>query len=251
MGTRSIFEVIRLYRLDHPHAYGDKGLCLRQKLPGVGSSPRVWGQASDVKNEQDPSRIIPTRMGTSPVLRCRMLNIGDHPHAYGDKVKILKISTGATGSSPRVWGQVHMEHLGKAEKRIIPTRMGTRKSTKAHSCKLEDHPHAYGDKQSAQRPSLRSQGSSPRVWGQVDYRDVKTNSSGIIPTRMGTSLLHGSKHRGNEDHPHAYGDKITLCPITTLVGGSSPRVWGQATLVSSAIAAPGIIPTRMGTRTLC
>ena len=50
------------------------------------------------------------------------------------------------------------------------------------------------------------------------------------------------------DHPHAYGDKNIRLPYHRSLRGSSPRVWGQAVLVSSAIAAPGIIPTRMGTR---
>ncbi len=146
MGTRSIFEVIRLYRLDHPHAYGDKGLCLRQKLPGVGSSPRVWGQASDVKNEQDPSRIIPTRMGTSSGSTHRRKNSEDHPHAYGDK-HIQSAGRGIRkGSSPRVWGQVFFFVISFCNFGIIPTRMGTSYQKKCCETSDRDHPHAYGDK---------------------------------------------------------------------------------------------------------
>ncbi len=29
---------------DHPHAYGDKNLATSERIPGWGSSPRVWGQ---------------------------------------------------------------------------------------------------------------------------------------------------------------------------------------------------------------
>ena len=50
------------------------------------------------------------------------------------------------GSSPRVWGQDDVyESLG-CYKRIIPTRMGTSTSKVNIPDNIEDHPHAYGDK---------------------------------------------------------------------------------------------------------
>ena len=53
-------------------------------------------------------------------------------------------------------------------------------------------------------------GSSPRVWGQVDkqIRDVAT--TGIIPTRMGTSDDLSDSDKRTGDHPHAYGDKPSI-----------------------------------------
>ena len=46
MGTRSIVERRQWTKKDHPHAYGDKDFkpCVRS-VP-IGSSPRVWGQAT-------------------------------------------------------------------------------------------------------------------------------------------------------------------------------------------------------------
>ena len=67
---------------------------------------------------------------------------------------------------------------------------------------------------------------------------------------MGTSTLGGMASGYFKDHPHAYGDKSVCASVRLSLPGSSPRVWGQAALVSSAIAAPGIIPTRMGTSVL-
>ena len=35
----------------------------------------------------------------------------DHPHAYGDKGGILRVTIESLGSSPRVWGQVNVFDL--------------------------------------------------------------------------------------------------------------------------------------------
>ena len=70
---------------DHPHAYGDKAEAFFKSVQGLGSSPRVWGQAP-FKNDKIPLiRIIPTRMGTSHIYTRYRYHCKDHPHAYGDK----------------------------------------------------------------------------------------------------------------------------------------------------------------------
>ena len=64
MGTR-IKNCCIWHRVkDHPHAYGDKKLSYRFHKKGVGSSPRVWGQADGYCRFCTRFGIIPTRMGT-------------------------------------------------------------------------------------------------------------------------------------------------------------------------------------------
>ena len=155
----------------------------------MGSSPRVWGQASTTIAGICAIGIIPTRMGTRfSVLHNRFQN-EDHPHAYGDKQGYTAKPITAKGSSPRVWGQVLSLPLCNGQGRIIPTRMGTRIAKKSLDAYAEDHPHAYGDKQN--RITLRAYriGSSPRVWGQEKEDKTLKTVFGIIPTRMGTSHL--------------------------------------------------------------
>ena len=111
---------------DHPHAYGDKVLHLHPHSRLLGSSPRVWGQGSDLASLSTWRRIIPTRMGTrtSP---CEItLRSRDHPHAYGDKVCPAVLRLHSIGSSPRVWGQGLAGEYNVCNVGIIPTRMGTR-----------------------------------------------------------------------------------------------------------------------------
>ena len=65
MGTSALCPCSGVFAEDHPHAYGDKRLSVCAFQNGVGSSPRVWGQASFLLYLHKLQRIIPTRMGTS------------------------------------------------------------------------------------------------------------------------------------------------------------------------------------------
>ena len=65
--------------------------------------------------------------------------------------------------------------------------MGTR-HIKARTIPVQkDHPHACGDKASPDSGLVFSEGSSPRVWGQVFFGLCLLGLVGIIPTRVGTS----------------------------------------------------------------
>ena len=235
---------------DHPHAYGDKLQTLQAFQSVIGSSPRVWGQAACGLLRYACAGIIPTRMGTRSDQYCANVKNKDHPHAYGDKLFPDSTQNIKGGSSPRVWGQVFICSASYQLRRIIPTRMGTSKSDRQASGASRDHPHAYGDKHQKMTNDQTGKGSSPRVWGQ-DYLFIgAVKGVGIIPTRMGTSFDYLLKYCLNRDHPHAYGDKYWVDTRNTAIVGSSPRVWGQVVVVVDTPAVFGIIPTRMGTRTI-
>ena len=72
-------------------------------------------------------------------------------------------------------------------------------------------------------------------------------SSGIIPTRVGTSILIDEIGTILKDHPHACGDKKQLFFSGSFLTGSSPRVWGQAVRFYLTVDKCRIIPTRVGT----
>ena len=73
------------------------------------------------------------------------------------------------GSSPRVWGQAQGAAVFFRDDGIIPTRMGTSAKFSDGTNPFEDHPHAYGDKSLRISRAQYFPGSSPRVWGQVNY----------------------------------------------------------------------------------
>ena len=110
-----------------------------------------------------------------------------------------------------------------------------------------DHPHACGDKHFLFLLPCGLSGSSPRVWGQDKRTWNNYTYRRIIPTRVGTRTIMKYEKIIYEDHPHACGDKQTSYCLSSLVLGSSPRVWGQGFSCASYCCASGIIPTRVGT----
>ena len=126
-------------------------------------------------------------MGTSCLACSLCVRHKDHPHAYGDKCRIRKLTLQKTGSSPRVWGQAASPVRSVFVIRIIPTRMGTSSALRGFAPLVS--------------------GSSPRVWGQAKIFSFLMKWNRIIPTRMGTRICGRLIQRHSWDHPHAYGDK--------------------------------------------
>ena len=90
VGTRASQLLFANCKKDHPHACGDKKLSYSLHIEGVGSSPRVWGQAESGEISEVGYRIIPTRVGTSSALEYVPISFEDHPHACGDKLTKTK-----------------------------------------------------------------------------------------------------------------------------------------------------------------
>ena len=147
-----------------------------------------------------------------------------------------------------MWGQEILKNLGYATAGIIPTRVGTRLRLFNLNNIKQDHPHACGDKRFTIFSVNSETGSSPRVWGQVLFFFVLLFTCGIIPTRVGTSMLSFITLYPAEDHPHACGDKIFQRVNICRNIGSSPRVWGQVLASIDTAVCARIIPTRVGTR---
>ena len=128
VGTRARTSTLRFALKDHPHACGDKVTDIGFDFGKHGSSPRVWGQVSDTGYTKNLNGIIPTRVGTSVRAKFFYRVSWDHPHACGDKLHPLCEICIIVGSSPRVWGQDCLYSFNNFFHRIIPTRVGTRKS---------------------------------------------------------------------------------------------------------------------------
>ena len=173
----------------------------------VGSSPRVWGQVKQSVCTIYELRIIPTRVGTSDTFSSDTPQGRDHPHACGDKFTSVKVCFADGGSSPRVWGQGVSRRIFLSTRGIIPTRVGTSFFVYQRRIKLQDHPHACGDKVAVPAKQTHLVGSSPRVWGQEFFRCAAKYDVRIIPTRVGTRSAPQQFRFAQKDHPHACGDK--------------------------------------------
>ena len=147
-----------------------------------------------------------------------------------------------------MWGQACVAEIYFKQFRIIPTRVGTRKQSPTKAKERWDHPHACGDKKDDQYLIVSAKGSSPRVWGQVQFMGQDIVRLGIIPTRVGTRLCYACCSKQTWDHPHACGDKLLSMSLSRSAEGSSPRVWGQEARLAEEVKNERIIPTRVGTR---
>ena len=149
----------------------------------------MWGQVNYYEDDGVFTRIIPTRVGTSIYTILNISNDKNYPHACGDKQTFTGNGSATTGSSPRVWGQVFPQPFQAESTGIIPTRVGTSGGLCQYRLTVRDHPHACGDKAETAFEAISGEGSSPRVWGQVRRYRMITLAGGIIPTRVGTSLV--------------------------------------------------------------
>ena len=66
------------------------------------------------------------RVGTRNKRLEELAKEGDHPHACGDKLRLVLVISDFAGSSPCVWGQANSVRLADCHSRIIPMRVGTR-----------------------------------------------------------------------------------------------------------------------------
>ena len=86
-----------------------------------------------------------------------------------------------------MWGKEWAVTVIVIPERIIPTRVG--KSYGIAECinRVQDHPHACGEKTAVATGGDAVKGSSPRVWGKGRIEFFGFTSEGIIPTRVGKS----------------------------------------------------------------
>ena len=76
-------------------------------------------------------------------------------------------------------------------------------------------------------------GSSPRVRGAVHEVGRVAQAHGIIPARAGSRIKECSYNSSLRDHPHVCGEQSADQMASFCNQGSSPRVRGAATALST------------------
>ena len=108
----------------HPHGCGELFGRRLSIIPPYGSSPRVWGTRYLVNRPAPRNRFIPTGVGNS------FFEIGDgtdntvHPHGCGELEGESRFTACRYGSSPRVWGTLHLTAFPVWVDWFIPTGVG-------------------------------------------------------------------------------------------------------------------------------
>ena len=71
----------------HPHACGEHPPGRPGRLPGYGSSPRMWGTLNEKMQKVFDSRFIPTHVGNTTLYYHAIAIPSVHPHACGEHVR--------------------------------------------------------------------------------------------------------------------------------------------------------------------
>ena len=130
-------------------------------------------------------RFIPTRVGNRSAVRRARRPPAVHPHACGEQRIGRARRSYRTGSSPRVWGTEPRLPRAPGYGRFIPTRVGNSSTGRRGRARTSVHPHACGEQQLMKQAAFAQFGSSPRVWGTVDLRQLGEKPFRFIPTRVG------------------------------------------------------------------
>ena len=108
------------------------------------------------------------------------------------------------------------------------------------------HPHACGEHRQPRARAPDASGSSPRLWGTWDEKEVRPARDRFIPTPVGNIQQGICFPRSQTVHPHACGEHFRVRNRTSIFPGSSPRLWGTYRQGDHVERVRRFIPTPVG-----
>ena len=150
------------------------------------------------------------------------------------------------GSSPRVWGTGNYTVCRAGEPRFIPTCVGNGSRTSSWCPRWTVHPHVCGERAPKAQAEPGSPGSSPRVWGTGNISIALHECVWFIPTCVGNGIIPEESRIVVAVHPHVCGERPVSGNFATILGGSSPRVWGTVVARVFRLRVARFIPTCVG-----
>ena len=213
-----------------------------------GSSPRVRGTDPRSTGGRAGRRFIPACAGNRLPGRSIPKISPVHPRVCGEQTRNWLMTSGLSGSSPRVRGTVRKNRNGLRPLRFIPACAGNSLTLPRACAKKSVHPRVCGEQASSKTARLSIDGSSPRVRGTVTQVTIEVNSSRFIPACAGNSQ--GIKVPAEPDpvHPRVCGEQVVSAGSAISVSGSSPRVRGTGPVVAIVESECRFIPACAGNR---
>ena len=130
--------------------------------------------------------------------------------------------------------------------RFIPTGVGNAHTIQRRRIYPPVHPHGCGERQNLHRSDIKTNGSSPRVWGTRAYQKLRYSWTRFIPTGVGNATFRRVLTTLQAVHPHGCGERECIYLSDCRCVGSSPRVWGTPSRIPCATSASRFIPTGVG-----
>ena len=104
--------------------------------------------------------------------------------------------------------------------------MGSTFGRKTGPLRIWDHPHIHGEHSSGRKGYPVAWGSPPYTWGALSGGKIQTQSSGITPIYMGSTVGIQIPVNWLKDHPHIHGEHPARPHWWLHFGGSPPYTWG-------------------------
>ena len=206
VGRTRLMRSVQLLLAEHPHACGEN--CGAKALPFAvpGTSPRMWGEPVACVRDGVDCRNIPTHVGRTVCHLFRVHVIPEHPHACGENIATILTHVVLPGTSPRMWGELARNPPRRYNHRNIPTHVGRTSRFPSIRLKGSEHPHACGENSSPTVLCSGSDGTSPRMWGELAFRVDELLYVRNIPTHVGRTLFPITPPPLSSEHPHACGE---------------------------------------------
>ncbi len=169
-----------------------------------------------------------------------------HPHGCGEHFPGTNRNTRPIGSSPRVWGTQRDRKSRLRKLRFIPTGVGNTEFNELIYSATKVHPHGCGEHGTVTGTFKEGDGSSPRVWGTLNFPWGFSHGNRFIPTGVGNTILAPTHAATAAVHPHGCGEHGGKTRNNRDPGGSSPRVWGTQSRKRFLLVARRFIPTGVG-----
>ncbi len=130
--------------------------------------------------------------------------------------------------------------------RIIPAHAGQTWWSRRGSGRLPDHPRACGANDSGVTSASERCGSSPRMRGKRQHRQVRADHERIIPAHAGQTARSLVSSGVLPDHPRACGANSVTLALSWPRPGSSPRMRGKRVQPAGIEERDRIIPAHAG-----
>ncbi len=148
----------------------------------------MWGTQLCFDLHLDVRRFIPTHVGNALIPELLSGKRPVHPHACGERGVLARGGQGHHGSSPRMWGTLHVHDAVVRVHRFIPTHVGNAPDRRHRAERSPVHPHACGERVLMMRRFSRIFGSSPRMWGTLTEGRHVHQKERFIPTHVGNAI---------------------------------------------------------------
>ena len=211
---------------DHPRVCGEHIYVTNPDLLDSGSSPRMRGTPRYHRCPGIADGIIPAYAGNTIPPVSTPAARRDHPRVCGEHISRNMTSLLTWGSSPRMRGTLKAYNHGNRNPGIIPAYAGNTTLQSRRPDQHGDHPRVCGEHCVGVHFAFEAAGSSPRMRGTRQLRQLGRQRPRIIPAYAGNTMACKPFLRPIRDHPRVCGEHPVTTPDSDTVAGSSPRMRG-------------------------